>query len=103
MAKALAGNALDAAQRLFFGDGIEIGRKPKRGLRALPASPAPRKPQPQADQAAIRSRLGSIQRRVREAMVKISGDGRCMGQIRAHLSYISRNCQIELEDQDGPK
>ena len=103
MAKPLAGNALEAAQRLFFGDGIEIGRKPKRGLRALPASATPRKPQPHADQAAIRSRLGSIQRRVPEAMVKISGAGRCMGQIRAHLSYISRNGQIELEDQDGQK
>ncbi|MFP1133064.1 relaxase/mobilization nuclease domain-containing protein [Asticcacaulis sp. W401b] len=34
-------------------------------------------------------------------MVKISGGGNGMRQIKAHLDYISRNGEIELEDQDG--
>ncbi len=36
-----------------------------------------------------------------EVVVKISGGGSCMKQIKAHLDYISRNGKVELEDQDG--
>jgi len=36
-----------------------------------------------------------------EVMVKISGGGKKMGQIKAHLDYISRNGEVELEDENG--
>lgn len=51
----------------------------------------------------VRSKLGSIAKRSPEVMVKISGGGKGMSQIKDHLDYISRNGRIDLEDQDGNK
>lgn len=50
---------------------------------------------------AIRGRLGSIVKRTPEVMVKISGGGKGMRQVKNHLDYISRNGKIELEDEEG--
>jgi len=36
-----------------------------------------------------------------EVMVKISGGGKNMRQIKAHMDYISRNGSVELEDENG--
>jgi len=36
-----------------------------------------------------------------EVMVKISGGGKNMRQIKAHMDYISRNGTVELEDENG--
>jgi hypothetical protein len=55
----------------------------------------------QADAKVIRSKLGSIARRTPQVVVRISGGGKGMQHIGAHIDYISRNGQIELEDQDG--
>ncbi|WP_373987784.1 relaxase/mobilization nuclease domain-containing protein [Duganella sp. BuS-21] len=52
---------------------------------------------------AVRSRLQGIVRRSPQAMVRISGGGRGMGRIRAHLAYISRHGRLEIEDQDGER
>lgn len=49
----------------------------------------------------MRKTLLAVTRRVPEVMVKISGGGKGMRQINAHLSYISRNGRIALEDQEG--
>jgi hypothetical protein len=35
--------------------------------------------------------------------MRISGGGRGMGAIRAHLDYISRHGRLVLEDQDGER
>lgn len=54
--------------------------------------------------AALRSQIARTVQRVPEVMVKIpnrKGARNGMGAIRAHLDYISRNGQVELEDQDG--
>lgn len=48
----------------------------------------------------IRGKLTSIAKRSPEVMVKITGAGRGMKQIKAHMDYISRNGKIDLEDQD---
>ena len=50
---------------------------------------------------AVRQKLQAIARRSPEVMVKVSGTSRGFGHLRAHFSYISRDGQIELEDQDG--
>lgn len=50
---------------------------------------------------AVRQKLRAISRRSPEVMVKVSGTSRGFGHLRAHFSYISRDGQIELEDQDG--
>ena len=40
-------------------------------------------------------------RKVPEVMVKISGGGKNMQHIKAHMDYISRNGNIEIEDEQG--
>lgn len=51
----------------------------------------------------VRGRLQGIVQRKPQAMVRISGGGKGMRHIRAHLDYISRNGQLELEDQNGER
>lgn len=51
----------------------------------------------------VRRRLRGIVQRRPQVMVKISGGGRGMRPIRAHLNYISRNGQLPVETQDGER
>ena len=53
--------------------------------------------------AAIRSGLRQLARRSSQVVVRISGGGHGMRQIRAHWSYITRNGQLVLEDQHGER
>lgn len=48
-----------------------------------------------------RAILERIARKSPEVMVKITGGGRCVSQIKAHMDYISRNGRVELEDEQG--
>jgi hypothetical protein len=48
-----------------------------------------------------RQRLRDTFSKVPEVNVKITGSGKHMAQIKAHIDYISRNGQRDLEDQDG--
>lgn len=50
---------------------------------------------------AVRQRLRDTFTKVPEVNVKITGSGKHMQQIKAHLDYISRNGEKDLEDQDG--
>ena len=54
-----------------------------------------------ADAKVIRRKLGSIVRRTPQVVVKISGGGKGIKHIKAHLDYISRNGELEVEDQSG--
>lgn len=38
-----------------------------------------------------------------EVMVKISGNSKDTSRVKSHISYIARNGNVELEDQDGNK
>lgn len=49
----------------------------------------------------IRNKLGEIVKKPPEVMVKISGGGKGMRQIKDHLDYISRNGKLDIEDQEG--
>lgn len=53
--------------------------------------------------AAVREHLQHIVKRTPQVLVRISGGGKGMGRIRAHLDYISRHGQLALEDQDGER
>jgi hypothetical protein len=53
--------------------------------------------------AAIRAGLRAIVLRNPEVMVKVTGGGRGMAAIKAHMSYISRKGELALENQDGLK
>jgi hypothetical protein len=50
---------------------------------------------------AARRKIQSIVKRAPQIMVRISGGGKGIRHIKAHLDYIPRNGQIALEDQMG--
>jgi hypothetical protein len=49
----------------------------------------------------VRSRLTGIVKRTPQVMVRISGGGRGMRRVRAHLAYITRNGKLPAIDQNG--
>jgi len=49
----------------------------------------------------VRARLTRVVDRAPEVMVKVTGRTRDLGHLRAHLDYISRNGELEMEDRDG--
>lgn len=51
----------------------------------------------------VRSVLKGIAKRTPQVMLRISGGGKGISHINAHLSYISRNGRIPLEDQNGDR
>jgi len=76
------------------------GRK-GRNIKGGPPPP-PRAPKPaRHDALTMRAQVSRTADRAPEVMVKISGGGRNMGHIKAHLDYISRNGDVELEDEQG--
>lgn len=48
-----------------------------------------------------RDKLAATVRKAPEVLVKISGGGKDMRTIKAHMDYISRNGAVELEDDQG--
>jgi tryptophan 2,3-dioxygenase len=72
--------------------------KGKRGRNICGGSYS--KPAPQQTPA-NKSRLLRTINKAPEVLVKISGGGKDMGSIKAHLDYISRNGEVELEDEQG--
>lgn len=53
-----------------------------------------------ASAAGVRSRTRDIAKRTPQVMVRISGGGRGMRHVRAHLAYITRNGKLPAIDQD---
>ena len=51
--------------------------------------------------SAVRREVRAIVRRAPQVIVKVSGGGRGMGPIRAHMAYISKRGSLEIEDQEG--
>jgi hypothetical protein len=51
--------------------------------------------------AAIRGRIAATVRRAPQVMVKVTGGGRGMVAIAAHLRYISKNGRLPIEDDRG--
>lgn len=48
-----------------------------------------------------KAKFVQLSQRSPEVMVKISGSGKNIGQVKAHLDYIARNGDVELEDERG--
>lgn len=92
-------NVTDAL--ILFGERVfndsPVRRTPgRRGMRALSMATGR-----EERAAATRRRLELIAKRAPEVMVRISGGGRSIRHIKAHLDYISRKGEIELKDQNG--
>lgn len=86
------GLLLQWGDRLFY-EPVRARKVPRTGSAARAGRPT-----------ALRAQVARTIRRVPEVMVKITnrrGGQNGMGAIRAHLDYISRNGEVDLEDQDG--
>jgi hypothetical protein len=78
--------------RLFYPGNRVVHSRPPR-LSALAA---------RQRAAAIRARIeATVVRRAPQVMVKVTGGGRGMKAIAAHLRYISKNGRLEIEDERG--
>ena len=64
-------------------------------------SHTPRLHLPGARAAEIRSRIEATVRRAPQVMVKVTGGGRGMTAIAAHLRYISKGGRLDIEDDRG--
>ncbi|WP_081072692.1 relaxase/mobilization nuclease domain-containing protein [Burkholderia cepacia] len=86
------GQLLQWGDRLFY-EPVRARKAPRVSRGAWAGSPS-----------ALRAQIARTVRRVPEVMVKITnrpGTQNGLGAIRAHLDYISRHGQVELEDQDS--
>ncbi|WP_336728577.1 relaxase/mobilization nuclease domain-containing protein [Achromobacter ruhlandii] len=72
----------------------------KRTVTRSRTSP-PSKPLLLTGSARVRDKLMLTTRKAPEVMVKISGGGKGIAQVKAHLDYISRNGLVALENEDG--
>lgn len=80
--------------------GFEDVWRPAAMPRARLARPVLSPPDRQGG-AEVRARLARVVGRAPEVMVKITGRSRDPAHLKAHLDYISRNGELELETQDG--
>ena len=71
------------------------------GNRRVPASPGRASPGLRDRAAVIRQRIERTVARAPQVMVKVTGGGRGMVAIAAHLRYISKNGRIPMEDDRG--
>ena len=84
-----------------------VRKRIRRGMTGVSLT-APRSESDQAsprpmDASEVRRKMGSLVKRSPQVMVRISGGGKGIRHIKAHLDYISRNGQVPLEDQNGDK
>jgi hypothetical protein len=56
---------------------------------------------PKLSGTTMREVLARTAKKTPEVMVKISGGGKNMQHIKAHMDYISRNGEVEVEDENG--
>lgn len=73
------------------------GRKGKNIRSGKSADSKPQKP----SGPATREKLAMTTKRVPEVMVKITGGGKNMNHIEASIKYISRDGEVEIEDENG--
>ena len=79
--------------RLFYPDNRIVRTRPPPRLSAMAA---------RQRAAAIRERIeATVVRRAPQVMVKVTGGGRGMKAIAAHLRYISRAGRLDIEDERG--
>lgn len=96
---------VDWGNRVFNGGPVKKRiRKGMTGLRLLqPQSSVTDAASRVMDAAAVRRKIGSVVKRTPQVMARISGGGKSVRHVKAHLDYISRNGQIALEDQNGDR
>lgn len=84
-----------------WGDRLDYGRVKGRKGKNIRSGPVKAEQTPKASGPATREKVARTVKKAPEVMVKISGGGKNMRQIKAHMDYISRNGAVELEDENG--
>lgn len=100
MSKTIDGIIKDWGERADYGRVKGRAVKNVRGGKGKPARPPSAPSQPKAGPA-TREKLARTVRKAPEVLVKISGGGKNMTRIKAHMDYISRHGAVELEDERG--
>lgn len=83
-----------------WGERLNYGRVHGRKTRNITGGRI-NKPSPYKTTTSARGRLQATIRKAPEVMVKITGGGKDMARIKAHIQYISRNGEVELENEQG--
>lgn len=99
------GMLVDWGSKVFNGTPVKVTSS-KAGMTGIPkrrSTPKGGSFGQSSSAKEIRNKLGSIAKRTPEVVVRVSGGGKGMKHIKAHLDYITRNGQIEAEDQNGDK
>lgn len=85
--------------------GERLGYSPVKGSKGRNirsgGSTKAAKPTPRPSGAATQEKVARTAKKTAEVMVKISGGGKNMKHIKAHMDYISRNGEVEIEDENG--
>ena len=90
--KSIDGVLVTWGDRLFFPSNRIVKSPPPPHLKDRTAAPA----------AMLRQRIAAtVVRRAPQVMVKVTGGGRGMRGIVAHLNYISKRGRLEIEDERG--
>jgi len=83
-----------------WGERLDYGRvKGRKGKNVRSGSSGARE-EPKLRPAGREKLIATLTKKP-EVMVKISGGGKDMRRIKSHMDYISRNGEIELEDENG--
>lgn len=77
-----------------------VRRTRVKGLTGLRLKSKTVKGTPRASAAGVRARVGRIAKRSPQVVLRISGGGKGMRHIRAHLAYITRNGELTALDQN---
>lgn len=83
-----------------WGERLNYGRVRGRKARNVGGGTSRPRTMP-APKQTPRGRLTETVRRSPEVMVKISGTGKNMGHIKAHMDYVARHGDVEVEDERG--
>src|SRR3954454_22267046 len=75
---------------------VSPNRRPRRSEWDIPDPAAPSRLTP-----AMRAKLERIVRRAPEVMVKITGRTKGVAHLKSHLSYITRNGELDAETEQG--
>lgn len=94
--KVIDGIIKDWGDRLYYSPvkGAK-GRNIRSGGATRPAESA------SISSVATKERVARTAKKTAEVIVKISGGGKNMKHIKAHMDYISRNGEVEIEDENG--
>ncbi|QPN17977.1 relaxase/mobilization nuclease domain-containing protein (plasmid) [Pseudomonas aeruginosa] len=85
-----------------WGERYDYGRVQGRRGKNIRSGPPKKAPPPAKPSGpATREKVARTVKKAPEVMVKISGGGKNMQRIKAHMDYISRNGAVDLEDENG--